>query len=64
MQRLGEAYLEEGGVPAKLRWRCRGSYLRFAAVAGSCFTKSVSSRSWISWATCGLAVLLDAYRRH
>ena len=51
-------HLLDGGVPAKLRDRCRGSYL----VSGSdAFTKSVSSRSWISRAT-GESV--DAYRRH
>jgi hypothetical protein len=51
-------YLLDGGVPWKLRERCRGSYL----VSGSDgFTKSVSSRSCISRAT---GESLDAYRRH
>lgn len=54
-------YLLEGGVPSKLRERCSGSYLMFAASAGSCFTKSVSSRSWISRAT---GALVEACRRH
>ena len=54
-------YLLEGGVPSKLRARCSGSYLMFAASAGSFFTKSVSSRSWISRAT---GALVEACRRH
>lgn len=54
-------YLLEGGVPSKLRERCSGSYLMFAASAGSFFTKSVSSRSWISRAT---GALVEACRRH
>jgi hypothetical protein len=48
-------------VPSKLRERCSGSYLMFAASAGSFFTKSVSSRSWISRAT---GALVEACRRH
>jgi hypothetical protein len=54
-------YLLAGGVPSKLRERCSGSYLMFAASAGSFFTKSVSSRSWISRAT---GALVEACRRH
>jgi hypothetical protein len=54
-------YRLEGGVPSKLRERCSGSYLMFAASAGSFFTKSVSSRSWISRAT---GALVEACRRH
>lgn len=51
-------HLLDGGVPWKLRERCRGSYL----VSGSDgFTKSVSSRSCNSRAT---GESLDAYRRH
>jgi hypothetical protein len=55
------AYLLEGGVPSKLRERWSGSYLMFAASAGSFFTKSVSSRSAISRAT---GALVEACRRH
>jgi hypothetical protein len=51
-------YLLDGGVPSKLRERCSGSYLVFGSEG---FTKSVSSRSWISRAT-GESV--DALRRH
>lgn len=54
-------YRLAGGVPSKLRERCSGSYLMFAASAGSFFTKSVSSRSWISRAT---GALVEACRRH
>lgn len=56
-----ETNLLDGGVPWKLRERCRGSYLRSAAVDGSCFTKSVCSRSCISRATWEES--LEAYRR-
>lgn len=45
-------------MPSKLRERCSGSYLVSGAVG---FTKSVSSRSWISRAA-GESV--DALRRH
>jgi len=58
---LALTYLLAGGVPWKLRERCRGSYLMLVASAGSVFTKSVSSRSWISRAT---GALVEACRRH
>jgi hypothetical protein len=57
-KRSAFTYLLDGGVPSKLRERCSGSYLVFGSDA---FTKSVSSRSWISRAT-GESV--DALRRH